>query len=378
MAARLDRAVDAWPAVTTTERQVLALVSGGGDVTQSDIVARTELSQQTVSRVAGDLVERGLLLHGERVSRGRRGQPSALLALNGERLFMLGVSIMADAVSATLVDFEGRERGHVFAQPQPMSRAMVLESVRAAFGRLCDEAAVDPARVLGIGIGITGYALPGGRTFNPPPALDDWVGTDVAALFGEAFGRPAWADNDGNVAAVGESLVGVGRWARNFAYLYIATGFGGGLVIDGQLMRGTHGNAGEFAGLLPTQLYASPTLGLLRHCFARAGEVHETIADMLAAIDVDAPAVDDWLWRVGDTLSLVCGASAAIVDPEAIVIGGRLPRGLAERMITRIDMRQTPRWGVGRPQPKIVPAEAEGDATALGAAILPLKLNFFG
>lgn len=369
--------VEAWPAVSATERQLLSLVSAGGEVTQSDLVARTELSQQTVSRVIGDLVERGLLVQGPRLSRGRRGQPSARLSLNRERLFMLGVSIMADAVSAMLVDFEGSERSYFFAQPALMSRAAVLEAVRCGFERMCADTGIDPARVLGIGIGITGFALADGRSFNPPRSLDDWAGVDIAAIFEEAFQRPAWADNDGNVAAVGESLVGVGRWARNFAYMYVATGFGGGLIVDGRLMRGAHGNAGEFAGILPSHLYVSPTLELLRHCFAADGQKFETIADMLERMSIDAPAVDSWLGKIGDSLSLVCSACAAVVDPQAIVIGGRLPRPLAERMIERIDLRQAPRRGIDRPQPRILASEATGDVTALGAAILPLKQRFF-
>ena len=375
---RQNQRVEAWPSVTATERQLLSLVSIGNDITQSDIVARTDFSQQTVSRVVGDLVERGLLLQGERVSRGHRGQPSPLLTVNGQRLFILGVSIMADAVSVTLVDFKGLERGYFFAQPRPMSRSMVLDAVRGGFDRVCAEADVEPSRVLGIGIGISGFALPGGRSFNPPHALDDWADIDIAGVFQEVFQRPAWADNDGNVAAIGESLVGVGRWAKNFAYLYIATGFGGGLVINGQLMRGTHGNAGEFGVIFPTQLFTSPTLELLRHYFAIDGQPFETIADMLEQMNMDAPAIENWLWRVKDSLSLVCCACAGVVDPQAIVIGGRVPRRLAERMIERIDWRELPRRGVDLSRPRIVPSEAMGDVTALGAAIMPLKLSFFG
>lgn len=370
-------AVGTWPVVSATERRLLSLVAGGGDVTQSEVVTRTDLSQQTVSRVIADLVGRGLLLQGERVSRGRRGQPSALLSINKDRLFMLGVSIMADAVATMLVDFEGGERDYVFVEPPSMSRASVLETVEQGFALMCSRSGIDPARVLGIGIGITGFALPDGRSFNPPRTLDEWAAVDIAALFEERFRRPAWADNDGNVAAVGESLVGVGRWAKDFAYMYIATGFGGGLVVDGRLMRGRHGNAGEFAGVLPSSLYPSPTLELLRHCFAQEGRAFGTIAEMLGAISLDEPAVESWLGRIGDSLSLVCSACAAILDPEAIVIGGRLPRPLAERLIDRIDLRAAPRRGIDRQQPRLVPSEAVGDATALGAAILPLKLQFF-
>lgn len=89
-------------------------------------------------------------------------------------------------------------------------------------------------------------------------------------------------------------------------------------------------------------LWTSPTLELLRHCSALKGEACETIADMLAAISIEAPAVDEWLRRIGDSLSLVCAVCAAIV------VGGRLPQGLANRMIERINLREVPRRGLNR------------------------------
>ncbi|BEV10349.1 ROK family transcriptional regulator [Asticcacaulis sp. DW145] len=362
---------------SATERRILSLVQSRQATTQADIVAHTGLKQQTVSRTVGDLIEQGFLLAGDRVASGRRGPPGTALSLNPDHLFTLGVSIMADAVSVLLMDLAGQDRGYRRFTPPVMSREGVLDGVQQAFADLCADAAISPRRVIGIGIGITGFALEDGRRFNGPRSLDEWAGVDVAEIFEETFGLPAWADNDGNVAAAGESLVGIGRWARTFAYMYIATGFGGGLVINGQLMRGVHGNAGEFAGSLPKFVYTPPTLELLRHCFARRDEEYDTIGDMLNALNIHSPAVNDWLNRISDSLSLACSACAAIVDPQAIVIGGRVPRALAERMIERVDLRHAPRRGFDRPQPRVVPSEVTGDATALGAAAVPLKLRVF-
>ncbi|MFN3228586.1 MAG: ROK family transcriptional regulator [Asticcacaulis sp.] len=356
-----------------TDRLILGLIQSGQATTQTELVQASGLKQQAISRAVGHLVDLGLLRTGPRLTSGRRGQPSIVLELNPDHLFTLGVSIMADAVSLMIMDLSSTARGYLTLTPPDMSRTSVLEATSAALDQLCQDTKIHRDKLVGIGVGITGFALEGGRRFNPPASLEDWAQCDVAALFEAFFHVPVWADNDGNVAAAGESLVGVGLWARTFAYFYIATGFGGGLVLDGRLVRGVHGNAGEFAAAVPQSLYVPPTLDLLRHCYAQRGQGFDTIGALLAELDVTAPAVDDWLNRISDSLSLACSASWAILDPDAIVLGGRLPRALAERMIQRIELRNAPVRGLDRPRPRIVPSEVTGDATALGAAALPLK-----
>ena len=83
--------------------------------------------------------------------------------------------------------------------------------------------------------------------------MGDWALRDLEAELSQVLDMPVWIENDGNAAAVGESLFGVGRRHRSFAYLYIAAGLGGGLILDGVPVRGFRGNAGEFTGLLPVQ-----------------------------------------------------------------------------------------------------------------------------
>jgi predicted NBD/HSP70 family sugar kinase len=370
--------VDAWPELLATERRLMACVNANPGITQKELGERLDVPQQTVSRQINDLLARGLLAGGERVSQGRRGQPSLTLTINPERIFSLGVSIMADAVSVMLVDLGGSERGYRRYRPSTMSRAAVLEQVEIGLAELTAAAGLDPAQVLGIGIGITGFFRADRRSFNTPLMLDEWALVDVAAIFSGHFGRPAWADNDGNVAAVGESLVGVGRWAPTFAYLYIATGFGGGAIVDGAMLAGRHGNAGEYATMLPPQLYPSPTLELLRQTMALRGVEFADVSALLEGFDIDLPGVDEWIAKVTDSLSLVCGACVGVLDPDAIVLGGRIPTALAERLIPLVTVPIVPRRGEGREAVPIVAAAAPGDATALGAAVLPLQIRIFG
>lgn len=374
----MSGSVEGWPDLLATERRMLAFVNANPGVTQKALGERLDVPQQTVSRQINDLLARGLLRGGDRVSEGRRGQPSLTLALNPDRIFSLGVSIMADAVSVMLVDMAGNERGYRRYRPPVMQREVVLDHVGQGLAELTAEAGIDPARVPGIGVGITGFIRPDRRSFNTPRMLDEWAAVDVAAIFAGRFGRSAWADNDGNVAAVGETLVGVGRWASSFAYLYIATGFGGGAVVDGALLHGRHGNAGEYATMLPPLLYPSPTLELLRQTMALRGVEFADVSALVEGFDIDAPGVDEWIAKVTDSLSLVCGACVGLLDPDAIVLGGRIPAMLAARVIPHIVIPTVPRRGETRETIPIVPAAAPGDATALGAAMLPLQMRIFG
>ncbi|MFZ5748506.1 MAG: ROK family transcriptional regulator [Pseudomonadota bacterium] len=374
----MSEAVEKWPDLLATERRILAFVSANPGATQRELGDRLDVPQQTASRQVNDLLASGLLVGGERVSHGRRGQPSLTLTLNPDRVFSLGVSIMADAVSVMLVDMAGTERGYRRYRPAVMSRDAVLDAAATGLAELTAGAGVDAARVAGIGVGITGFIRPDRRSFNTPRMLDEWAYVDVADIFAQRFSRPAWADNDGNVAAVGESLVGVGRWAPTFAYLYIATGFGGGAIVDGAPLYGRHGNVGEYATMLPPLLYPSPTLELLRLTMALRGAEFPDVSALIEGFDVNAPGVDEWIAKVTDSLSLVCGACIGVLDPDAIVLGGRIPTALAQRLIPNIVVPSVPRRGEGREIIPIVPAAAPGDATALGAAVLPLQICIFG
>ena len=76
----------------------------------------------------------------------------------------------------------------------------------------------------GVGVGISGYCLGGQGRYNTPRTLDDWALVDIEELLREQLGYPVWVENDGNAAAIGESLVGAGRTYDNFAYIFFSTG----------------------------------------------------------------------------------------------------------------------------------------------------------
>ncbi len=376
-ASRFWRLPETAEVVSPNERALLELVRRQGAVSRADLVRATGLTAQSVMRLVDELAARGLVRLGEAISRGGRGKPSPAVELVPGFAHAIGVSITTDSVSTAAVDLTGRVLMQKHEAISALDPARLVKLVRRhieMYRRACQ---LDPERLFGIGVGITGFFVGEGARVNPPAPLEALALVDVEVLLSRELKLPVWLDNDGTVAATGESLLGVGRWAASFLYLYFSHGLGGGVVVDGRCIRGAHGNAGEAAGMLPLQNLERPTLEQLRLMLAEDGRHFPDIGAMLADFHAHWPACDRWIERARPALSLIVSAGFALLDPEAIVFGGRLPRSLAERLITELQVDNLPRRDRRRPQPRLVPAEAPPDATAIGAALLPLKACLF-
>lgn len=363
--------------LTRSERQILGLLFRRGALTQSALADATDLTQQSISRIVSRLSDEGLVRPSDRTAPGKRGYPSAVLELAPDYIFSFGIALMADAVSMALVDFTGRVRAERKQSFNALTRQRVLDWTSDTVKQMSLDVAGAGKAIAGAGIGLPGSFIGESVGFNTPHYLEEWAAVDVEQIFSQKLSMPVWADNDGNVAALGESLVGVGRWANSFAYLYLGAGVGGGLVLNGEVWRGRFGNAGEFAGGLPANIYPFPNLELLRQLVAKDGPSFPTVEDLIENWDDTWPAIDDWITRVRDSLSIIASNATAILDLDAIVLGGRMPRSLAERIIPSITLYDQRRRSVARPTAKIVPAEAVGNAAAIGAAMLPLRHKFF-
>ncbi|MGJ7505328.1 MULTISPECIES: ROK family transcriptional regulator [unclassified Variovorax] len=359
------------------ERELLDLVRRQGRMSRADLVRATGLTAQSVMRLVDELRDRGLLHLGETLPREGRGKPSQAVELVPGHACTIGFSITTDSVSSAIVDFAGNVLGQKHEQTPNLDRSKLVAVLRQHTQTLLHTHKVLPERLFGLGVGITGFFVGEGRRVNSPSPLDDLALVDLDELLTRELGHPVWLDNDGTVAAVGESMLGVGRWARNFVYLYFSLGLGGGLIVNGRCVRGAHGNAGEVAGMLSIPGIEAPTLELLREMLASDGLAFADIGAMLAQFNPHWPACDRWLERARPAMSLIVSAIVALLDPDAIVYGGRLPRALAERLIAGSTIDNKPRRGRKRPEPRLVPAEAPSDATAIGAAALPFKEHFF-
>ncbi|MBC2667769.1 ROK family transcriptional regulator [Novosphingobium piscinae] len=362
---------------TESEVRILSTVLRAGECTQPEIVRSTGLSQQTVSRLVNDLLGRGALALGNKRSSGRRGQPTIEITIAPQFAYSLGIALMTDALSVALMDFAGNVVGHEYLAMPVMSRKAVFARLREIRERFFAATPLARDRLLGAGIGILGPCLDGKARFNPPRALDEFAMVPIDELFADELGMPCWVESDGNAAAVGESFLGAGRVYANFVYIYVAAGLGGGIIINNRLLRGSHGNSGEIGRMLPWRNFQIPTLETLVQCLRKEGIETGGVSPMLAAFDPEWPGVDEWITQSRDQFSLIASAIAALVDPEAIVFGGRLPRALADKLLPALELFDDARREMPRPLPRIIASQTTYDACAIGAAMLPLEQTFY-
>ena len=283
-----------------------------------------------------------MLRLGANLPRPGRGKPSPAVELVPSYAYSLGISIATDHVCAALIDFAGNVLGQCQESTANLTRSDLVKVARRQQQQLLRVHRVNRERLFGVGVGVTGFFVGQNRQINPPEPLDNLALFDLDSFLEKELRLPIWLDNDGTVAAVGESMLGTGRWANSFVYLYFSLGLGGGLVIDGVPTRGAHGNAGEVGGMLFYARLPAPTLESLRLMLEADGVVYKDITAMLQDFDPHWPACERWVQAAGPALSLIASAATWLLDPDAIVFGGRLPRELAERLIATVQI--APDW----------------------------------
>lgn len=360
------------------EKQILGQLFRGGPCTQAELTDILPYSQQSISRMITSLETRALVVRGSPKQSGRRGQPSVTFELNPKYAYSVGVSLMAHGLSVCVTDFTGRMLDSDQIDLPKMDRQSVFQHFNTIKADLLQRTGIDPTEMFGLGVSISGFRVGPSATFNSPRSLEEFSLTDLEALFSTELNLPVWAENDGKAATIAENMTGVGRTISNFAYMYVATGIGGGVIVDGNLLAGVNGNAGELSGILPIDLFEKrPTLEFLRTKLNENGAELQSVHDLIANYDDTWPGISEWIDEVEPTLSLMVSATAAILDTEAIVLGGLMPKALAERLIPKIQFFDINRRSVPREHAKILPAMCPDNATALGASLLPFADKFF-
>ncbi|MCJ8510052.1 ROK family transcriptional regulator [Rhizobium lemnae] len=364
------------PVVSRNERTILSMLWDRRELTRSALGAQLDLTQQSVHRIISQLEERGLIRLGPLEPPSYKGKPSPRLLLNGGFGCTIGIAVNTDSAGICVMDFAGTFRtASLSIDKMPVEAA--LSAIEAAIPPLLEAMHARWDDVFAIGFAIAGFLVEGTR-YNPPEPLVEWSTLQLGPYLADYFQRPIWTENGANMSTLCERMLGVGREVSNFAYLSFNYGFGGGIVLNGNLVRGGFGNAGEFSGVFHEGEWENrPTLAALLRMVARHGVQVSTIADLSRRFDPDWSGVSEWLDLVAPHHTRIINMLAAVIDPEVVVLGGQIPTWLAEQLIARTTFYSKPRHGISRRMPRLEPSQIKGETSAIGAASLPLKESFF-
>jgi predicted NBD/HSP70 family sugar kinase len=328
-------------------RVVIEAILHQGPISRARLAQVTGLSKQTTSEAVRLLETAGWVgVRGR--TQGKLGRSAIDYELQADAAFVLGVDLGGAKIRAALADLSGAAIAETTAPTDRRGGAYVVEQIGALRKQLIGQARIDPARLRYAVIGTPGVVEKATGAVQQAPNIAHLDSIDVVGQLRKALDCDLIVENDINLAALGEQWQGRGQGPRNLAFIALGSGLGMGLVIDGRLMRGARGAAGEI-GYLP--LGADPFTGESRHIGAleRTIGAHGVMAryeaaggekglsvpaifERLAAGEATAIATIDETARL---LAMAAAAVCAIVDLEQIVLGGSI--GARHELIERVE-----------------------------------------
>jgi predicted NBD/HSP70 family sugar kinase len=310
-----------------------------GSVSRADIARQTGLARSTVSSLVTDLQTAGLVVestshNGRDHASSKGGRPPVLLRLNPAAGAVLGIHFDHRFVRVAVAELDHRILAEEVRELDVDHDAASTFDVAAELAEhTVARSGVKIERLLGAGVAVPGPIDHETGVVGSTTIMPGWVGLDVAAELERRLNLPVHIDNDANLGALAESVLGAGRDVSEMVYVMLSSGIGAGLVLGGRLHRGARGTAGEIGhvlvneqgpicrcgnrGCLETYAGASALCDLLR---ASHGEL--TPERMIELAQEGDPAcrrvIGDSARIVGQVVAALCNQ----LNPERVVVGG--------------------------------------------------------
>jgi predicted NBD/HSP70 family sugar kinase len=366
---------------------VLTLVHRSGKLSRADLTARTGLNRSTIGVLVAELVERGLVVEGDPVTRGTPGRPSPSVQAHPGSAAVIAADVGVASTSLAVSGVGGvlERRVRVDRPAGRRSPEATAEDLAALVGEAI--AGLDGRPVLALAVAVPGIVRREDGLVHIAPNLD-WHDVPLAELLSDRLGPGApqiLLGNDADLGAVAEHVRGAGAGVDDLVYLSSVSGVGGGIISGGRPFVGAAGYAGEIGHLVVNPKGLDCTCGgqgcletevgqqsLLR----RLGREGEPEAQAIAALLLDAaagdPAVLAALAEVGAWLGRGVASLVNVLNPSRVVLGGFLAEvhpWIVEALRRELDHHA--QWP-NRSVVTIVTAALGEDSTLQGAAELAI------
>jgi predicted NBD/HSP70 family sugar kinase len=223
-------------------RIMLNLVRHHQPVSRADLARRSGLQRSTVSSITEELLEANLLREGA-VGQSQRGRKPRFLHLNAERVGILGINVRPGLTHLALADLDGDFLAQE-SMPTPSNADQFLSEVSQRIRSLMRD--YPQLSYEGIGVSLPGRVDASSERVVFAPNLG-WEQEDLKQRLEQETGLPVELENEANACALSEFWFGRHtEGVRNLVAVAVSEGIGAGIILNGQLVRGPFGLAGEF------------------------------------------------------------------------------------------------------------------------------------
>jgi len=276
---------------------------------------------------------------------------------------VIGIDLGGTKILATVVAPGGKIVGRAKAKTQSEEGpdAVIARMIECAKGAVA-EAKVDQADIAAVGVGAPGPLDPDTGVIIDTPNLQGWQNIPLAEKLQKGLGVPVFVDNDVNMGTLGEFLFGAAKGAQHAVGVFVGTGIGGGVIINGELYHGFNKNAGEIGHMIIKA--GGPRCGCGRRgCYEAMASKTAIVRDITAlagkgkggkwtqeqflsgkaitssvlkkAVDKGDKMVIKVLQRASKYLGIGFGSLINLFGPEVIVVGGGVVEALGEEFLAR-------------------------------------------
>ena len=268
----------------------------------------------------------------------------------------------------------------VFPTPTEVGPVAMVACLVAASDTLLTGCGQERSNLRGIGVAVPGLVDAKAGVVLTAGNLVGWSRVPLCDLLRAQLHVPVVIEHDANAAALGERWRGTAQDLENFAFVALGTGIGVGIVLNGELYRGAHHAAGELGDLVVGREYLGQDRGGQGNLAQLIGgttlrrRAKQATGDDMSAAEVVTHADDDeelaaMADEVADYLAMAIIAIAALLDPEAIIVGG----GTAEAGEDLLDpVRERVAREVSAP-PLIIASAFGSEAQLYGAVFSALQ-----
>jgi predicted NBD/HSP70 family sugar kinase len=310
---------------------VLAHLGAHGPTSRADLARSLQVSPALMTSITKSLLADGLVAELEH-SPSQGGRPARMLGLVSRAGRAIGVKVVADHVAFVEVGIDGAVRRSAL-EPFDARATTFLLDLTGLLRRFIEGGPKEP--LLGIGVGVPGAVDEQASGVVDSPMLG-WHRVPLGATLRRELALPVLVENNVNALAVAERLYGVGRNFTTFLAVTIGSGVGAGLVIDGVVLRGSRGGAGEL-GHLPVMedgpectcgnhgcLEALIGEGALLNTARQRGIIPQSggMAALRAAADADDARASELFSEAGHLLGRSIAGVVHVFDPEIVIVLG--------------------------------------------------------
>jgi predicted NBD/HSP70 family sugar kinase len=353
--------------------QVLEALRRKPTVSRADLQAETGMSAASISRAVSELRRVGLVEEVTAEGSGV-GRPPKVVRFRPEAAHVVGIDAGGASLRVEIVDLAGTFVTRASTSLRDAETGdSIVERIAEAVEALVDAEGAQP---IAAAAGVSGIVDAERGTVLLSPDLPGLNGRNVAAMLEARLAMPVAIDNDDLLAAVGEASFGAATGCSEVVFLSLGLGLGAGLLVGGRPVRGVRSAAGAIAYAVPGPVADVASGRAIPRRYnerarLRSGSRCRTakrVIELAGAGDPDATAViDEAVVSLGDLVVSV----GALLDPEVIVLGGGLARG-----IPHLVPALTARLEASLPFPPRAVLSALGeDAVARGAGSLALTLG---